>query len=432
MGALTPTGNAFNWQWHGAAMMNYNCAGDSPLASARGPCRRRSDTARSIHPRGWENVGQPRHMTRSAPSLSIVVPCFNEALVLAETARRLETLLQNLARDGRIAAGSRVYFIDDGSTDQTWTIVCDLRAQSSWLGGIKLSRNRGHQNALMAGLLTAPGDLIVSVDADLQDDLDAIGAMLAEAAGGADIVCGVRSARTTDSAAKRLTAHAYYYLLRLLRVDIVFDHADFRLMSRRAVEALREYSETNLFLRALIPQLGYKTSIVTYARGERFAGESKYSVPKMFALAFEGLTSFSTTPLRLVTILGLLTSLFSLCITIWALVTALILHAAIPGWASTVIPIYLVCGVQLLSVGVLGEYVGKIYLETKRRPRFHIEEVCEPAAIFATPPAVIVTPCEMPRMDAQHEIPTQPATLTGPSNNPSNVQTDAVTPAVLR
>lgn len=317
-------------------------------------------------------------MANSCPTLTIVVPCYNEEEVLPETARRLDGLLTELIDGNHIAADSHVCFVDDGSKDRTWTIIRALRESSGKFGGIRLSRNRGHQIALMTGLLAARGDIMISVDADLQDDLNAIKEMLRTAAAGADIVYGVRSARATDTMAKRLTAHFYYHLLRLLSVEIIFDHADFRLMTRRAVEALRQYEESNLFLRALIPLLGFKTSTVTYERAERWAGTSKYPIGKMLALALEGITSFSTKPLRLVTILGFAISLLAFICTIWALFAALVMKATIPGWASTVIPIYLVCGVQLLCVGVIGEYVGKIYLETKRRPRSHVMDTLQP------------------------------------------------------
>ncbi len=322
-------------------------------------------------------------MNQRCPTLAIVIPCYDEEEVLPETAQRLKRLLDELVTDGCIASDSHVCFVDDGSRDRTWPLIAGLHEHGGGFGGIRLSRNRGHQNALLAGLLAVQGDVIISVDADLQDDLNAMRAMLAAAAGGADIVYGVRSARTTDTPMKRLTAHFYYHMLRWLNVEIVFDHAEFRLLTRRAIEALREFQEFNLFLRALIPQLGFSTSIVTYQRAERYAGTSKYPLRKMLSLAVEGVTSFSTRPLRIVTFLGCGTSLFALAMTAWALVTALIFRAAIPGWASTVIPIYLVCGVQLLSLGVIGEYVGKIYLETKRRPRFIIAETLNPLPLPA-------------------------------------------------
>ncbi len=318
-------------------------------------------------------------MLPKRPVLSIVVPCYNEEEVLPETAQRLDDVLTQLAASGQIDRASHIVFVDDGSSDATWAVISELRRGSPRFGGVKLSRNRGHQNALMAGLLNADGDLVISVDADLQDDLNAIGKMVAAAASGVDIVYGVRSARTTDTALKRNTAQFYYRLLHLLNVEVIYDHADYRLMTRRVIEALRQYQETNLFLRALIPQLGFKTGIVTYARAERFAGTSKYPFRKMLALALEGVTSFSTRPLRLVTCIGFLTSVFALVLTLWALCAALVFRVAIPGWASTVIPIYLICGVQILSLGILGEYIGKIYLETKRRPLFHVAEHLQPA-----------------------------------------------------
>ena len=294
--------------------------------------------------------------------------------------RELDLLLAQLIDSERIAADSYVCFVDDGSKDRTWALVENLRKSSSRFAGVKLSRNCGQQNALMTGLLVARGDVLITVDADLQDDLDAIGDMLRAAGGGADIVYGVRRTRARDTAMKRLTAHLYYRLLQLMKVEIVFDHAEYRLMTRRAVEALRQYEETNLFLRALIPQLGFNTSIVTYERHERFAGTSKYPLRKMVALAIDGVTSFSTRPLRIATIAGLCISFVSMALTVWALYLGLVLKVTIPGWASTVVPIYLITGVQLLCIGIMGEYIGKIYLETKRRPRAHVAEMLEPHA----------------------------------------------------
>ena len=317
-------------------------------------------------------------MKHSRPSLAIVVPCFNEEDVLPETARRLGELLEQLIQNGQITSSSYACFVDDGSTDATWAIIKRLRHNSDRFGGLKLSRNRGHQNALLAGLLGVDGDLVISVDADLQDDLNAIHAMLIAAGDGADIVYGVRSTRVSDTMIKRVTAQTYYRVLRRLGVEIVFDHADFRLMTRRVIEELRQYDESNLFLRALIPQLGFQTSVVAYERAERFAGISKYPFRKMLALALEGVTSFSVSPLRIVTTLGVVTSIFALLLSAWALFVTLVLQATVPGWASVVIPVYLICGVQLLSLGVIGEYVGKIYMETKRRPRFHLAETLLP------------------------------------------------------
>ncbi len=309
---------------------------------------------------------------RAPPSLGLVLPCYNEEAVLPETARALTALLDDLLASGRIAS-ARVYFVDDGSRDRTWAIIEDLQRADPRFSGIKLSRNRGHQNALMAGLATAPQDAVVSLDADMQDDPQVIGAMVDAYRGGAEIVLGVRNDRTSDSWFKRSTAQGYYKFLHGMGVDIVADHADYRLMSARALQALAGYGEVNLFLRALVPQLGFSVATVPYRRAERFAGESKYPLRKMLAFAFEGITSFSTRPLRLITLLGFVVSTVSFVLALWALFTAIFMRSTVPGWASTVVPIYFICGVQLLCVGIIGEYVGKIYLETKRRPRFIIE-----------------------------------------------------------
>lgn len=317
-------------------------------------------------------------MTLSPPTLTVVVPCYNEEDVLPETSARLDALVARLTREGLVGTQSRIYFVDDGSRDRTWGLIQDLREKSDRFAGIRLSRNCGHQIALMTGILAVPGDVIVSIDADLQDDINSIELMLQHAASGSDIVYGVRSDRRSDRALKRLTARTYYSLLHHLSVEIVFDHADFRLLTRRAVEALRLYEESNLFLRAIIPRLGFRSTIVPYERAERFSGSSKYTIPKMVALAIEGVTSFSITPLRLVTVMGCGISFFAFLLTVWAILAATVFDATIPGWASTVVPIYLICGVQMLCVGIIGEYVGKIYLETKRRPRSHVAEVLAP------------------------------------------------------
>lgn len=314
------------------------------------------------------------------PVLSIVVPCYNEEEVILETARRLERLLETLTAEGLADPSSHVCFVDDGSSDRTWSLVQELNLNSSRFSGVKLSRNQGHQSALVAGLLAVTGDVVISIDADLQDDLGAIAPMLRAARAGADIVYGIRSSRRSDTLLKRHTAQLYYRLLRGLGVEIVYNHADYRLLKRRVIEALRQYDESNLFLRALIPRLGFESRCVPYERAERFAGKSKYPVRKMLALAIEGITSFSNRPLRIITFIGCVTSAFALCLTIWALCETIIFKATVPGWASIVIPVYLVCSAQLLSLGVIGEYVGKIYLETKRRPRYHVAEVLEPGS----------------------------------------------------
>ena len=312
------------------------------------------------------------------PVLAVVIPCYNEQEVLPETCRRLTQLLTGLIHDGRIDAQSRVWLVDDGSRDRTWAMIREASQPADALFcGIKLSRNRGHQVALLAGLMTAKGDVLISVDADLQDDLNVIPKMLALHADGSDIVYGVRASRQTDSAFKRWSAESYYRLLHKLGVEVVFNHADYRLMSRRAVEALRDFPEGNVFLRGLVPQLGFQSAQVEYDRSERFAGESKYPLRKMLALAWQGVTSFSAAPLRAITSLGLLVSLLSLGMGGWALYVRVFSSEAVPGWASIVIPLFLLSGVQLLSLGVIGEYLAKIFLETKRRPLYFVDQIAD-------------------------------------------------------
>jgi polyisoprenyl-phosphate glycosyltransferase len=305
--------------------------------------------------------------------LSIIVPCYNEESVLPETAKRLSALLQRLITKETIAASSRVFFVDDGSKDTTWRLIETLAQQDPLLKGIKLSRNRGHQVAVLAGLLTVPGDAVISVDADLQDDLNAIDLMVDAHLKGAEIVYGIRKSRDTDTVLKRATAQGYYRLLDFLGAEVIFNHADYRLMGRRALQALAAYDEVNVFLRGLIPQLGFRTAAVYYDRAERFAGESKYPLRKMLALAWDGVTSFSAAPLRFITGTGLVIALGSIVMSLWALSIRIFGHSAIPGWASSVIPIYFLGGIQLFSTGLIGEYLAKTYLETKRRPKFFIE-----------------------------------------------------------
>lgn len=306
--------------------------------------------------------------------LTIVVPCYNEEAVLPETAARLQELLADLMARDRIASDSYVLCVDDGSKDGTWTLIERLAGTSPLFRGIKLSRNRGHQNALLAGLFSADGDITISIDADLQDDLKAIEKMIDAHARGADVVYGVRRGRNTDSAFKRFTAEGYYWLLARFGVEIVFNHADFRLLSRRVLQALASFGETNLFLRGIVPQLGFPSAIVYYDRTERLAGESKYPLGKMLSLAWQGITSFSSAPLRAITGLGLLVSAGSIAFSLWALWIRLMTDQAVPGWASTVVPIYFLGGIQLLCIGILGEYVAKLYMETKRRPRYFVEK----------------------------------------------------------
>jgi glycosyltransferase involved in cell wall biosynthesis len=306
--------------------------------------------------------------------LTIVVPCYNEQEVLHETARRLSELLGKLVQAGRIDDASQVLFVDDGSKDATWRIISELSASNRVFAGLKLAKNRGHQNALLAGLFTVDADVVISIDADLQDDIGVIETMVEHHLAGADIVYGVRQNRDTDTFFKSWTAKAYYRVLQLLGVDIVYNHADFRLMSRRTLEALKEYNEVNLFLRGIIPSLGFPTSTVYYDRHERFAGESKYPFFKMLSLAINGITSFSAMPLRFIAVLGILIFLMSFAMGGWVLYVRLFTDSAVPGWASSVIPIYFLGGVQLFSIGIVGEYVAKVYMETKRRPRFIIEQ----------------------------------------------------------
>lgn len=308
------------------------------------------------------------------PQLAIVVPCYNEAEVLPETNRRLLALLDKLIVAGTLADSSHVLYVDDGSSDATWQLICEYHAANTRIKGIKLSANRGHQIALMAGLFSAAGDVIVSIDADLQDDVAAIELMLAAYSSGHEVVYGVRKLRRVDTFFKRSSAETYYKLLKLLGVKVVFNHADYRLMSRRAIEALKQYGEANLFLRGIVPLIGFRSTVVHYERSERFAGESKYPLKRMLMLAFDGITSFTALPLRLISLMGLLVSFISLGMILWVMWIKLFTAQAIPGWASSVIPIYFLGGIQLLSIGVLGEYVAKIYFETKRRPRYFIEE----------------------------------------------------------
>lgn len=319
------------------------------------------------------------------PVLSLVLPCYNEQEVLPETTARLQAMLARLKANDEIAEGSAIYYVDDGSRDRTWEMIHDYAERNADVCGIKLSRNRGHQNALLCGLLTAPGDILISLDADLQDDLEAIPQMIQRYREGSEIVFGVRRKRTKDTFFKRFSAESYYKFLAMMGVQIVYNHADYRLMSRRAVESLRGYDETHLFLRGLVPQLGYKGAIVEFDRAERFAGESKYPLTKMLSLAWQGVTSFSAYPLRLITGIGMVISVISLVMAAWAVLTRLLSDSALPGWASTVIPMYFLGGVQLLSLGIIGEYVAKIFESSKKRPRFHVESLCGERFTEVTP-----------------------------------------------
>jgi glycosyltransferase involved in cell wall biosynthesis len=306
--------------------------------------------------------------------IGIVVPCYNEEEVLPETSRRLSGLLAKLKEEKLISETSQIWFIDDGSVDRTWEIIEQLSTDTSHIRGIKLSTNRGHQNALLAGLLTADGEALVSIDADLQDDISVIEQMIREHKDGQEIVYGVRKSRGTDSRFKRITAKLFYRFLRVMGAKTVYNHADFRLMGRSSIEALRSFGEVNLFLRGMVPLIGFTSTTIYYDRADRFAGETKYPLKKMLALAIDGITSFSVAPLRIITLLGFLVFLFSIAMIMWTLWVRLFTDQAIPGWASTVLPIYLIAGVQILCIGVIGEYLGKIYIEVKARPRFIIEK----------------------------------------------------------
>ena len=308
-------------------------------------------------------------------TLYIVVPCYNEEEVLPETARRLGDKLRGLMAAGKIGPGSRVLFVNDGSRDGTWAVIQRLHREDGLFCGADLSRNRGHQNALLAGLMTAKdkADLVISMDADLQDDVDAADAMVDKYLDGVDIVYGVRSSRKKDSFFKRTTAEAFYRMMDLLGAETVFNHADYRLMSRRALDGLARFTEVNLFLRGIVPMIGYRTDTVEYERGERFAGESKYPLKKMLAFALEGVTSLSVRPLRMITGLGFLVFLISLIMIVYNVVRWATGNT-VAGWASLACSVWFIGGLILLSLGVIGEYLGKLYLESKDRPRFLIQE----------------------------------------------------------
>lgn len=309
--------------------------------------------------------------------ISLVVPCYNEEEVLPWAVAELTSFLAECRAEQLADPDSEIILVDDGSRDRTWALICQAALEHPAVRGVKLSRNRGHQNALLAGLEKAEGDFIISLDADLQDDIQVIKEMIRAAEKGADIALGVRKKRSTDSFFKRFSAESFYKLMALMQVNLVYNHADFRGLSRRAVAALMEYKEVNLFLRGIIPELGYPTVLVYYDRQARQAGETKYPLKKMLAFAWQGITSFSIAPLRAVSALGLLMATGSLGLVAWALGIHFFTDRAIPGWTSTLAPLLFTSGVQLLGLGVIGEYLGKIYLETKRRPRYFIERTTD-------------------------------------------------------
>ena len=317
--------------------------------------------------------------------LYFVIPCYNEQEVLRETASRLKAKIGTLRQNGAVSEGSRIVFVNDGSKDSTWEIIKELHKEDPVFSGIDLSRNRGHQNALLAGLMTVRSycDMAISMDADLQDDIDACDEMIRKYNEGCDIVYGVRSARTTDSVFKRATAEGFYHIMDRMGAGTVYNHADYRLMSRRALEALSEFREVNLFLRGIVPMIGFKTDVVTYARAERFAGESKYPLKKMISFAMEGITSLSTRPIQLITGMGIFIFLVSIGMLIYSLVRHA-MGATIVGWTFLAVTVWGIGGLILLALGIIGEYVGKIYLEVKMRPRYIVAEYLDSEHGFDT------------------------------------------------
>ncbi len=310
--------------------------------------------------------------------LYLVIPCYNEEAVLHETAKQLLVKMNSMFDRGMISRESKIMFVNDGSRDKTWEIIRELHESNPIYSGVKLSRNKGHQNALLAGLMTAKekADMAISLDADLQDDVDVIDKMVEKYYEGNDVVYGVRSARDTDTFFKKFTAEGFYKIMQAMGVEIVFNHADYRLMSKRALEGLSEFREVNLFLRGIVPLIGYKSDIVTYERHERFAGESKYPLKKMLAFATDGITSFSIKPIRMITTCGFLIFAISLIMLLYFLVVHF-MGRTVHGWTSTIVSIWAIGGLQLLAIGIVGEYIGKIYLETKARPKYIIETVLD-------------------------------------------------------
>ncbi len=312
------------------------------------------------------------------PTIYFVIPCYNEEAVLPETSHRLTRKLEAMRANGLIGEASRMLFVDDGSKDKTWELISQYNRENPWVEGVKLAHNRGHQNALLCGLMTAMDrcDAAISMDADLQDDIDALDQFVTKFREGCDVVYGVRNKRDTDTWFKRTTAEGFYKVMKLLGVDVVFNHADYRLMSKRALEGLSEYREVNLFLRGIVPLIGYRSDYVYYDRHERFAGESKYPLKKMLSFALDGITSFSVKPLKLISNLGVLISLLSIFGLLYALISYFA-GVAVSGWTAIVCSIWLLGGLQMLCLGVVGGYIGKIYSEVKARPRYRVETYLE-------------------------------------------------------
>lgn len=307
--------------------------------------------------------------------LYLVIPCYNEEEVLPETSKRLTAKLGAMIEMGFISQDSKIVFVNDGSKDRTWQLIRQYHEENPMIQGINLSRNKGHQSALLAGLMTVKEycDMAISMDADLQDDVDAIDQFVEKYYEGCEVVYGVRSERKTDSFFKRASAQSFYKLMLHMGVEIVYNHADYRLMSRRALDEMEGFKEVNLFLRGIVPLIGFQSGVVTYERHERFAGESKYPLKKMLNFAFDGITSFSVKPIRMVTTLGIIIFAISILMLIYFLITWCI-GWTVPGWTSIVVSVWAIGGLQLLAIGIIGEYIGKIYMETKARPKFIVQE----------------------------------------------------------
>lgn len=305
----------------------------------------------------------------------MVVPCYNEEAVLEETTARLKEKFESLIKEDKISPKSKVLYVNDGSKDKTWNLIKQIHEKDKMFRGICLSRNRGHQNAVLCGLMQAKeeADMVISMDADLQDDINAIDEMVDKYHEGFDVVYGVRNSRKTDTFFKRFTAQAYYKLLLFMGVDIVYNHADFRLMSKRVLKEMENYKEVNLFLRGIVPMIGFPSTNVYYERHERFAGESKYPLKKMLHFAFDGITSLSVKPIRLITTVGAGIFFLSICMLIYSIVIHF-LGKSLVGWSSLMVSVWALGGLQIFSIGVIGEYIGKIYMETKARPRFIVQE----------------------------------------------------------
>lgn len=309
-------------------------------------------------------------------TLFLVIPCYNEQEVLHETSKQLKEKMNSLMKSGKINGNSKIVFVDDGSKDRTWEIITELHNEDKIFRGVKLSRNKGHQNALLAGLMTVKGecDAAISLDADLQDDINAIDGMVDKYLNeGCEVVYGVRSARKTDTFFKKFTAESFYKIMAKMGVEVTFNHADYRLMSKRALDGMEQFKEVNLFLRGIVPMIGYKHDSVYYERKERFAGESKYPLKKMLAFAMEGITSLSIKPIRMITTLGVGIFTISIIMLIYFLIRH-IMGETVQGWTSIAVSVWAIGGLQLLAIGIIGEYIGKIYLETKQRPKFIVDK----------------------------------------------------------